>query len=84
MSDRKIITLLKIIMSIGIALILIGIYLHNFSEAMDEMGAKGIVISAAFVALGMILSLPTKMYLTFVLMKHEEESHKHLPPNGSD
>lgn len=76
MTDKKLITLLKIIMMVGITLIGIGVYLHNFSETMDEMGATGIVISAVFVAFGMILSLPTKMYLTFVLMKHEEEAHK--------
>ncbi|GAB3028586.1 hypothetical protein [Bowmanella dokdonensis] len=75
MTDTSLIRLLKILMTIGISLILLGVYLH-FSEHVTALGVKGIVISAACVAIGMILSLPTKMYLTFVLMKQEEE-HKH-------
>lgn len=75
MTDKMVIRGLKIMMSIGIALILLGIYFHNFSETIEAMGVQGIVISAVCVAIGMILSLPTKMYLTFVLMKHEEEQN---------
>ncbi|MFT4810162.1 MAG: hypothetical protein ACI9LX_003520 [Paraglaciecola sp.] len=37
------------------------------------MGVAGIVISAGFVAFEMILSLPTKMFLTFLLMKRETD-----------
>lgn len=73
MTDHKLIRLLKIIMSIGISLILAGIYCHMYSETIEEMGVTGIVISACLVAIGMILSLPTKMYLTFVLVKREED-----------
>ncbi|AGH47275.1 hypothetical protein C427_5176 [Paraglaciecola psychrophila 170] len=38
------------------------------------MDVIGIVISAGFVAFGMILSFPTKIYITFLLMK--KEAHK--------
>ena len=37
------------------------------------MGVKGIIISAVCVAVGMALSLPTKMYLTFLLVKREAD-----------
>jgi len=37
------------------------------------MGVTGIIISACCVAIGMAMSLPTKMYLTFVLVKREQE-----------
>lgn len=57
----------------GISLILLGIYCHNFSETIEMMGVKGIMISAMCVAIGMALSLPTKMYLTFILVKRETE-----------
>ncbi|MBR9856657.1 MAG: hypothetical protein GYB38_03015 [Gammaproteobacteria bacterium] len=70
MTDRMLIRLLKIMMVIGIMLILLGVYLHNSAFA-AALGVKGILLSAACVAIGMILSLPTKMYLTFVLMKRE-------------
>ena len=65
--------ILKACITIGILLILLGIYFHNFSPMIDEMGVNGIVISAVCIALGMILSLPTKMYLTFILVKRESE-----------
>ena len=47
-----------------------------YSETIEQMGVTGIVISACLVAIGMILSLPTKMYLTFILVKREEDSKK--------
>ncbi|QIR15616.1 hypothetical protein [Shewanella aestuarii] len=73
MTDSKLILILKTCISIGICLILLGIYLHNFSETIENMGVNGIVISAICVAVGMVLSLPTKMYLTFVLVKRETD-----------
>jgi nitrate reductase gamma subunit len=77
MSDKKLMLILKSCISIGILLILLGIYLHNFSETIEAMGVKGIIISAMCIAFGMILSLPTKMYLTFLLVKRESEAqHK--------
>ena len=76
MTDQKLILLLKIIMSIGISLILAGVYCHMYSETIEQMGVTGIVISACLVAIGMILSLPTKMYLTFIMVKREEDSKK--------
>jgi hypothetical protein len=72
-TDKKLMLILKICIIIGIFLILLGIYFHNFSETIDEMGVNGIIISAVCIALGMILSLPTKMYLTFILVKRESE-----------
>ena len=72
MSDTMLIRVLKTAMLIGITLILLGVYLHNSSH-MEALGVTGILISAGCVAVGMILSLPTKMYLTFVLMKRENE-----------
>lgn len=76
MSDHTLITLLKTLMITGICLILLGIYFHMYNETIHEMGVTGIVISACCVAIGMILSLPTKMYLTFVLVKLEQEQQE--------
>ena len=73
MSDKKVILTLKIIIVIGLSLISVGVYFHLFSETIEEMGVNGIIISAACVAIGMALSLPTKMFLTFVLVKREQE-----------
>lgn len=60
-------------MVIGILLILTGIYLHMYEPRIEEMGVTGILISAACVAVGMILSLPTKMFITFLLVKREAD-----------
>lgn len=76
MSDAKLIRILKIVMCFGLFLIGLGVYFHNFSPAVEEMGVDGIILSACCVAIGMILSLPTKMYLTFVLVKREQEQEK--------
>ncbi|TRY34047.1 hypothetical protein [Aliiglaciecola sp. M165] len=77
MKDNTIIRILKVTMTIGICLILLGVYFHLFNSHIEEMGIKGIIISAACVAIGMILSLPTKMFLTFILVNREAEQNKH-------
>ncbi|WP_445945782.1 hypothetical protein [Shewanella sp.] len=76
MTDDKLILLLKICICSGFSLILLGIYFHNFNHTIESMGVNGIIISAACVALGMALSLPTKMYLTFILVKRDAASSK--------
>jgi len=73
MSELQLIKLLKISIGIGLCLILLGIYLHNFSDYIESLGVTGIIISAVCIAFGLIFSLPTKMYLTFILMKHEAD-----------
>jgi len=73
MSEAKIIFLLKISIGIGLTLLLTGIYLHNVSEYMESLGVAGIIISAVCIAVGLIFSLPTKMYLTFLLVKREAD-----------
>jgi len=73
MSDANIINMLKIVMAIGLTLIGLGIYFHMYNQTIEEMGVTGIIISACCVAIGMAMSLPTKMYLTFVLVKREQE-----------
>lgn len=73
-SEDKLITLLKASIVIGVCLLLLGIYLHNYSDYMESLGVTGIIISALCIALGLIFSLPTKMYLTFILVTRESES----------
>jgi hypothetical protein len=76
MNDNKIITLLKVVMVCGLMLILTGIYLHMYDQRIEAMGVTGILISAGCVAFGMILSLPTKMFITFLLVKREADMAK--------
>ncbi|ART79002.1 hypothetical protein [Oceanisphaera avium] len=72
MTDKKVIRWLKILMIFGFALIILGAYLH-LSDYTKAMGVQGILLSAGCVAVGMVLSLPTKMYLTFVFMNREND-----------
>ncbi|AEP31304.1 hypothetical protein [Brumicola nitratireducens] len=79
MTDKKIILTLKIVISVGISLILLGVYFHLFNQTIEDMGVNGIIISAGCVAVGMALSLPTKMFLTFLLVKREMDQDKKKP-----
>ncbi|WP_342808216.1 hypothetical protein [Alteromonas sp. M12] len=81
MTNSKVMTLLKVVMISGLCLIMLGIYLHLFSQTIDEMGIGGIIISAACVAVGMIMSLPTKMIITFILVKRESEQTERVLDN---
>jgi hypothetical protein len=72
-AEETLIKLLKISIVIGFCLILLGIYFHNYSETIDSLGITGIIISATCIAFGLVFSLPTKMYLTFLLVKRETD-----------
>jgi len=74
-SEQRLVICLKISICIGLCLLLIGIYLHMFSDYIESLGVTGIIISACCIAFGLVFSLPTKMYLTFILMKQESESN---------
>ena len=76
MTEETLIRLLKISIGIGLCLIGLGIYLHNFSEEMEALGVTGIIISAVCIAIGFIFSLPTKIYLTILLVKREDDQNK--------
>ncbi|MBL4822081.1 MAG: hypothetical protein JKX90_00970 [Colwellia sp.] len=73
MPEETLIRLLKISIGIGIFLLMLGIYLHNCSTYIESLGVTGIIISAVCIAFGLVFSLPTKMYLTFLLVKREAE-----------
>ncbi len=73
MTDKKLIRILQTFIVIGISLILLGHYLLSYTDFTEQYGVMGIMICAGSIALGFAFSLPTKMYLTFVLVKRENE-----------
>lgn len=73
MSEEKFIILLKVFIGIGICLLLLGHYFLSYAHFPEKYGVTGMVISAGCIALGLIFSLPTKMYLTFLWVKRENE-----------
>ncbi|WP_448567743.1 hypothetical protein [Thalassotalea ganghwensis] len=76
MTEAQTIRLLNISIAIGIVLLLLGHYFISYAHLPEKMGVSGMIISAACIALGLIFSLPTKMYLTFLLVKREQEGKK--------
>jgi hypothetical protein len=78
MTEETLIKVLKTSIGFGICLILLGIYFHNFSDKMEALGVTGIIISAICIAIGFIFSLPTKIYLTILLVKREAEQNENI------
>ncbi|MDE3273705.1 hypothetical protein [Pseudoalteromonas sp. G4] len=72
MSEKKLITLLKIVIVLGLCLIGLGYYLINVAHIEQSMGVTGMMIGGSCYAFGIILSLPTKMYLTFIWVTAEQ------------
>ena len=66
--------ILKVVMVMGICLFLFGHYLISYTDFTEVHGVKGFMISAGCIAVGIIMSLPTKIYLTFLLMTKENKS----------
>ncbi|SNY52230.1 hypothetical protein SAMN06297280_2043 [Arsukibacterium tuosuense] len=64
---------LKLAMLLGIAMVILGHFLWVGLDLPQTMGVPGIILVAACCAFGLILSLPTKIYLTLLLMQHESE-----------
>ncbi len=71
--NQKAITIMKIVMVMGLCLILLGHYLLSYTSFPETYGITGLVISGGMMAIGLIMSLPTKMYLTFIFVKTENE-----------
>lgn len=73
MTNDNAIKIMKIVMVLGLCLILLGHYLLSYTSFPETHGIKGLVISGGMMAIGLIMSLPTKMYLTFIWVKGEND-----------
>lgn len=71
MTNQEQIKLLKVFIVIGLLLLVTGHFIIS-KEWLAHMGPLGFIIGAACIAIGLICSLPTKIYLTILLMKNEE------------
>lgn len=76
MTEQQTIRLLKVFIVIGLCLILLGHYLLSYANLPEKYGVTGMVISASCIAFGLVFSLPTKMYLTFLWVKKENNDKK--------
>jgi hypothetical protein len=73
MRNKNIVFLLKVVMVFGILLSVTGVFLSVYEPRIWVIGVVGIFISSRFVAVGMILSLQTKIFITFSLMKRRAD-----------
>lgn len=71
--NKQLIRILQGAMILGISLILLGHYLISYAHLPERWGIKGIILCTMCIAFGIVLSLPTKIYLTILLMAHEKE-----------
>lgn len=69
---------LKIIMILGVSLIVLGHIVLIYTFASSSSDYRGFIIGAACSAIGIVLSLPTKIYLTLVLMEHEHKVNQRV------
>ncbi|MBJ7267266.1 hypothetical protein IG389_06670 [Idiomarina abyssalis] len=76
MKDATQAKLLKAAMITGISLILLGHVVLVVTFGNDDIDFRGYILGAAMNAIGVILSLPTKIYLTLVLMEKEERDNE--------
>ena len=58
---------------LGIILVLVGLYFAIFTNISTSKGTDGIFTIAGFIAGGLFVSVPAKIYLTLQLMKLNDE-----------
>ena len=58
---------------LGVTLVLVGLYLAVFTDISISKGTDGIFTIAGFIAGGLFVSVPAKIYLTLQLMKLNDE-----------
>lgn len=76
--SQTLIRWLKVIMLLGLVLFLTGHYMMSYTNIPEDYGVKGLVGCAALMAVGIVLSLPTKMYLTFIWVTSENRKNSQL------
>ena len=69
MNKKQIQWLMISIILLGLILILIGIYFVIFTDITTTGGVNGILTVAGLVTGGLLISVPAKIYLTFLSMK---------------
>jgi len=66
---------MKIIIGIGLLLVIAAICLAVFAKLHISMGVRGVMIITATAGIGLILLLPSKLFLTLLLMKQNNKNN---------
>lgn len=75
MNQTTQVKLLRSAIILGLTLLVCGHIVLAVTFASDDIGHQGFILGAALSAFGVVLSLPTKIYLTLLLMEHEEKTN---------
>ena len=68
----------------GLMLVLLGLYFAMFTDTATKKGVDGILTIAGFIAMGLFISVPAKIYLTLLLMQHNDKKLGSSPHKESD
>ena len=82
MNEKRLTHLMSALLVVGLGTAAVGVGLVIFTELVTGPGVRGIAIVAALIAGGLFLSIPAKIYLTFQLMKHNDEKVKLMRERG--
>ncbi|MEO2267097.1 hypothetical protein [Pseudoalteromonas pernae] len=76
MRSPSTLSILKLVIVCGILLIIAGHSLLVVDSFREYFGVYSFMIGAMCIAIGLIMSLPTKIYLTILLMQNEGKETK--------
>lgn len=65
--------LMYTLLTVGILLALAGLGLAIFTDIATSMGIAGVIVIVGLIAGGLLLSVPAKLYLTYQLMRMNDE-----------
>jgi len=75
MKEKTLQRTMKIIIGIGLLLVIAAICLAVFAKLHISMGVRGVMIITATAGAGLILLLPSKLFLTLLLMKQNKKNN---------
>lgn len=78
MNEKVLARLMYGFMLVGVGLALTGVGLVIFTELVTKHSVQGIALIAGLIAGGLFLSIPAKLYLTYQLMRHNDERRQAL------
>jgi len=73
MKERTVKNIMLALIILGVILVLLGIYLAVFTDISTSKGTDGIFSIVGFIAAGLFISIPAKIYLTVQMMKLNDE-----------
>ena len=73
MNEKTLARIMYALIIVGLGLVLTGVGLVAFTDIVTKQGVQGIALIAGLIAGGLFLSVPAKLYLTYQLMRHNDE-----------